>query len=69
MRRRGLTADVPIRCGEDCPHAVLTEAAVRHARMAVYKGQATIKGLARSDGVCLKTMRQAVTYVTWKHVP
>lgn len=54
-------------CGTRSPAAKLTDAAVREA-MARRLGGESWRSLARSFGVTLRTIRDAVTGVTWRHV-
>jgi hypothetical protein len=56
--------------GEKCYNARLTEEQVRLARIYVMKGPVgTLPLCARHWGVGVQTLRNAVIYKNWKHIP
>lgn len=56
--------------GEKCYNARLTEGQVRLARIYVIKGPVgTLPLCARRWGIGTQTLRNAVTYKNWKHIP
>jgi hypothetical protein len=59
-----------VKRGEKCYNARLTEEQVRLARIYVMKGPVgTLPQLARRWGVVTQTLRNAVVYKNWKHIP
>jgi hypothetical protein len=59
-----------IKRGEKCYNARLTEEQVRLARIYVMQGPVgVLPQLARKWGVGTQTLRNAVIYKNWKHIP
>ena len=56
--------------GEKCYNACLTEEQVRLGRIYVMKGPVgTLPLCARRWGIATQTLRNAVIYKNWKHIP
>jgi hypothetical protein len=59
-----------VKRGEKCYNARLTEEQVRLARIYVMQGPVgVLPQLARKWGVGTQTLRNAVIYKNWKHIP
>lgn len=66
--RKGRTKALPIRIGEDCPNAKLTEEQVRQMRVEYAAGGISQPGLARAYGMSQANISSILLCKTWRHV-